>query len=168
MIIQSLKLGKKNVYITFLFDYKKVYSNNFLSYTGNIKIHEVNKNGYYIRILNVSNNCDEDLSVYSIQQMVSSMPVSTYFFPNNLKILAGHTVTVWARTDEVEHNPPHTFIFRQQDKWGTGLECITVLAKPNGQVSYLFCSSFTRNNTEISFRLCHGQPDAINLEMLVC
>ncbi len=85
--------------------------------------------------MNVSNNCDEDLSGYTIQQLVASMPVATYFFPNNLQIPAGHTVTVWSRTDEVQHCPPHTFVFKEQDKWGTGPECTTVLAKPNGQVS---------------------------------
>jgi hypothetical protein len=66
--------------------------------------------------------------------MVSSMPVATYHLPSNLQIPAGHTVTVWSRTDEVEQNPPHTFVCKEQERWGTGPECTTILAKPNGQV----------------------------------
>ncbi|RMZ93700.1 lamin-B2-like isoform X1, partial [Brachionus plicatilis] len=103
------------------------------SYVGNVKIHEVNKNGYYIRLLNVSNTYEEDLSNYTIQQMVSSMPVAVFRLPYPTKLEPGHTITVWARTDEVEQQPPHTFVWNEQDKWGTGPECTTVLAKSNGQ-----------------------------------
>ncbi|CAF0848200.1 unnamed protein product, partial [Brachionus calyciflorus] len=103
------------------------------SYVGNVKIHEVNKNGYYIRLLNVSNKYEEDLSNYTIQQMVSSMPVAVFRLPYPTKLEPGHTITIWARTDEVEQQLPHTFVWNEQDKWGTGPECTTVLAKPNGQ-----------------------------------
>lgn len=104
---------------------------------GNVKIHEVNKNGYFIRLLNVSNTYEEDLSNYTIQQMVSSMPVAVFRLPCPTKLEPGHTITVWARTDEVEPQPPHTFVWNEQDKWGTGPECTTILAKPNGQVNKL-------------------------------
>jgi hypothetical protein len=118
------------------------YKNNLIinegiteaSYIGNIKIHEINKNGYYIRLINVSNNIDENISNYLIEQMVSNKPISVYKFPNNLILKAGHTVTVWSNTnDDINEQLPHTFINREQDKWGTGPECITILAKPNGQ-----------------------------------
>lgn len=102
---------------------------------GNVKIHEVNKNGYFIRLLNVSNIHEEDLSNYTIQQMVSSMPVAVFRLPCSTKLEPGHTITVWARTDEVEQQPPHTFVWNEQEKWGTGPECTTILAKPNGQVN---------------------------------
>jgi hypothetical protein len=104
------------------------------SYIGNVKIHEVNKNGYYIRILNVSNTIDEDLSNYTIQQVVSTMPVAVYRLPPATKLLPGHTLTVWSRTDEVQPQPPHTYVWQEQDRWGTGPECTTILSKPNGQV----------------------------------
>lgn len=103
------------------------------SYVGNIKIHEINKNGYYIRLINVSNNIDENISNYLIEQMVSNKPINIYRFPNNLILKAGHTVTIWSNTDEIQEQVPHTFINREQDKWGTGPECITILSKPNGQ-----------------------------------
>ena len=104
------------------------------SYTGNVKIHEVNKNGYYVRLLNLSNTVDENLSNYTIQQVVSTMPVAVFRIPANTKLAPGHTMTVWSRTDDVEQQPPHTFIWYEQEKWGTGPECTTILAKPNGQV----------------------------------
>ena len=108
------------------------------SYTGNIKIHEVNKHGYYVRILNVSNTTDEDLSQFTIQQMVSGMPVAIFRFPKSVKLAPGNTITVWARTDEVSQQPPQTFVWNEQEKWGTGPECTTILAKPNGQVTAIF------------------------------
>lgn len=108
------------------------------SFTGNVKIHEVNKNGFYVRILNVSNTIDEDLSNFTIQQMVSGMPVAVFRFPKSVKLTPGNTITVWAKTDEVSQQPPQTFVWNEQDKWGTGPECTTILAKPNGQVFKLF------------------------------
>jgi hypothetical protein len=86
-------------------------------------------------LLNVSNSVDEDLSNYTIQQMVSTMPVAVYRLPSPVKLAAGHTITIWSRTDEVEQQPPHTFVWSEQDKWGTGPECTTILTKPNGQVN---------------------------------
>jgi hypothetical protein len=103
------------------------------SYTGNVKIHEVNKDGYFIRLLNVSNSLDEDLSNYTLQQVVSTMPVAVYRLGANVKLPPGHTLTVWSRTDQVQEQPPHTFVWKEQDKFGTGPECTTILTKPNGQ-----------------------------------
>ena len=106
------------------------------SYMGNIKIHEVNKSGSYVRLLNVSNTVEEDLGNYTIQQMVAAMPVAVYRFPGSVKLAPGRVVTVWSQSDEVEQQPPHTFVWKEQHKWGTGPECTTVLAKPNGQVRH--------------------------------
>jgi hypothetical protein len=103
------------------------------SYVGNVKIHEVNKNGYFVRLLNLSNTVDEDLSNYTLQQMVSAMPVAVFRIPSGTKLAPGHTMTVWSRTDEVAQQPPHTFVWAEQERWGTGPECTTILAKPNGQ-----------------------------------
>ena len=114
------------------------------SYTGNVKIHEVNKNGYYVRLLNVSNTVDEDLSFYTIQQTVCMMPVAIFRLPAYTKLQPGHTLTVWSRSDEIEPQPPHTFVWNEQEKWGTGPECTTILSKPNGQVRQPFTSLFFR------------------------
>lgn len=104
------------------------------SYIGNIKIHEIDKNGLYVRILNTSNTVEEDLGNFTIQQMISSAPIAVYRFPSkSIKLGPGRIVSVWCNSDEVEQQPPHTFVWKDQLKWGTGPECTTVLSKPNGQ-----------------------------------
>lgn len=110
-----------------------------------MKIHEVNKNGLYVRLLNLSATQEEDMSNYSIQQMVSTMPVAVYRLPSGTKLAPGGTLTVWAQNDEVQQEPPHTFIWAEQKRWGTGPECTTILAKPNGQVVF-------RNDQNMPFR----------------
>lgn len=112
-------------------------SNSESSYVGNIKIHEVHKDGSYVRILNTSNTIEEDLGTFTLQQMISAMPVAVFRFPKSVKLAPGRIITIWCNNDEVEQQPPHTFVWKQQSKWSTGPECTTVLAKPNGQVSLL-------------------------------
>ena len=70
-----------------------------------------------------------------IQQNVGGHPVAVYRFPERLKLCAGDVVTVWSGTaDPMNHQPPTDFVFKEQQKWGTGPECTTILCKPNGQV----------------------------------
>jgi len=104
------------------------------SYIGNIKIHEVDKNGRFVRVLNTSNTVEEDLSNFTIQQMIAAMPVAVYRFPSSVKLLPGRITTVWCNNDEIEQQPPHVFVWKEQNKWSNGPECTTVLSKPNGQV----------------------------------
>lgn len=35
---------------------------------------------------------------------------------------------------DIEPQPPHVFVWKEQRRWETGPECVTVLAKPSGQV----------------------------------
>jgi hypothetical protein len=35
---------------------------------------------------------------------------------------------------DIEAQPPHIFIWKEQRKWESGPECVTILAKPSGQV----------------------------------
>jgi hypothetical protein len=66
--------------------------------------------------------------------MISSSPIAIYRFPSqSIKLAPGRIISVWCNTDEVEQQPPHTFVWKEQLKWGTGPECTTVLSKPNGQ-----------------------------------
>jgi len=104
------------------------------SFIGNIKIHEVDKNGQFVRILNTSNTVEEDLGNFTIQQMIAAMPVAVYRFPPAVKLMPGRITSVWCNNDEIEQQPPHVFVWKEQNKWSTGPECTTVLSKPNGQV----------------------------------
>ena len=51
---------------------------------------------------------------------------------------------VWSASSLAQHNPPTDFLWREQNKWGTGPECTSILCKPNGQVSYSVKESFGR------------------------
>ena len=71
-----------------------------------------------------------------IQQNVGGHPVAVYRFPPRTKFPDSSTITVWSgMTDSLEHQPPKDYVWAEQQKWGTGPECTTILCKPNGQVS---------------------------------
>jgi hypothetical protein len=61
----------------------------------NIRIHEIeSKNGDYLRLLNISNSIDYDLSEHFLQQNIHSKPICRFQFPYNTIIRAGQTITV--------------------------------------------------------------------------
>ena len=71
-----------------------------------------------------------------IQQNVGGHPVAVYRFPKRAKFTGNNTITVWSGTnDAMLHQPPTDYVWKEQQKWGTGPECTTILCKPNGQVS---------------------------------
>jgi hypothetical protein len=66
-----------------------------ISLITNIRIHEIEpQNGDYLRLLNLSNSDDYDLSGHFLQQNIASKPLCRFRFPPNTIIRAGHTVTV--------------------------------------------------------------------------
>lgn len=72
-----------------------------------------------------------------IQQNVGGHPVAVYRFPPRTKFPGNSTLTVWAGSnDPILHQPPSDYVWKEQQKWGTGPECTTILCKPNGQVCY--------------------------------
>ncbi|CAF0845747.1 unnamed protein product [Adineta steineri] len=101
----------------------------------NIRIHEIEPtNGEYLRLLNISNSDDYDLGGHFLQQNIACAPVCRFRFPYNTIIRAGQTVTVWCGAlRDIEPQPPHLFVWKDQRRWETGPECVTILAKPNGQ-----------------------------------
>jgi hypothetical protein len=84
--------SKNFVLIIFLF-FK--FLKNFSRILTNIRIHEIEpKYGDYLRLLNVSNSDDYDLSGHFLQQNTGSIPLCRFRFPPNTIIRAGQTVTV--------------------------------------------------------------------------
>ncbi|CAF1069296.1 unnamed protein product [Didymodactylos carnosus] len=59
-----------------------------------VRIHEIEQNGDYLKLLNVSNSEDYDLSNHFIQQNVACLPTCRFRFPPQTVIKAGQTVTV--------------------------------------------------------------------------
>ena len=61
----------------------------------NIRIHEIEPtNGDYLRLLNLSNSEDYDLTDHFLQQNISSKPFCRFRFPFNTILGAGQTITV--------------------------------------------------------------------------
>ena len=72
---------------------------------------------------------------FMLQQNVGGHPVAVYRFPPRTKFPPNSTITVYAGcNDHKLHNPPQDFVWKEQQKWGTGPECTTILCRPNGQV----------------------------------
>ncbi|CAF1232614.1 unnamed protein product, partial [Didymodactylos carnosus] len=115
-----------------------------------IRIHEIEQNGDYLRLLNVSNSDDYDLSNHFIQQNVACLPVCRFRFPPQTVIRAGQTVTIWCGTKNIDPQPPHIFVWKQQRRWENSSECVTVLAKPSGQAIAWTRSSHRFNNNSSS------------------
>ncbi len=80
---------------------------------------------------------DEEIGGYSIQQNVGGHPVAVFRFPQRVSLPAQKLATVWSgSSDPLLHQPPTDFIFPEQEKWGAGPECTTILTKNTGQVSF--------------------------------
>ncbi|CAF1453847.1 unnamed protein product [Adineta ricciae] len=118
----------------------------------NIRIHEIEPmNGEYLRLLNISNSDDYDLGGHFLQQNLACTPVCRFRFPYNTVIRAGQTVTIWCGAlREIEPQPPHLFVWKEQRRWETGPECVTILAKPNGQAVAWARSSYRVNSDQSS------------------
>ncbi|XP_072047809.1 lamin-B2.L-like [Amphiura filiformis] len=103
------------------------------STTGDIKILEVNEDGKFIRLFNTSSTNDVEVGGYMIQQNIGGHPVAVYRFAPRTRFRAGSTITVWSASSLAQHNPPTDYLWKEQNKWGTGPECTSILCKPNGQ-----------------------------------
>ncbi|KAK3576197.1 hypothetical protein CHS0354_016020 [Potamilus streckersoni] len=109
------------------------YTTSTSSAIGDTKILEVNQEGKYIRLVNEGKQ-DVEFGGYMIQQNVGGHPVAIYRFPPRTKFAKNTTITVWSgNNDHLLHDPPGDFVWKEQQKWGTGPECTTILCKPNGQ-----------------------------------
>ncbi len=71
-----------------------IFLNNKRTLT-NVRIHEIeSRNGDYLRLLNISNSDDYDLSEHFLQQILHSKSFPRFQFPFNTIIRAGQTITV--------------------------------------------------------------------------
>ncbi|KAK3749853.1 hypothetical protein RRG08_066167 [Elysia crispata] len=109
------------------------YTVSTSSAIGDLKILEVNQDGKFVRLVN-DGPTEFELGGYLLQQNVGGHPVAVFRFPPRTKFAADSTITVWAAMNDPHlHNPPTDFFWREQQKWGTGPECTTILCRANGQ-----------------------------------
>ncbi|XP_076470987.1 uncharacterized protein LOC143300933 isoform X2 [Babylonia areolata] len=109
------------------------YTVSTSSATGNMKIAEVHQEGKYVRLVNEGSQ-ELDLGGFTLQQNVGGHPVAMFRFPPRTRFAPNSLVTVYAGcSDRSLHQPPQDFVWKEQQKWGSGPECTTILCKPNGQ-----------------------------------
>ncbi|XP_027694379.1 lamin tail domain-containing protein 1 [Vombatus ursinus] len=100
---------------------------------GDIKIVEVSGSGLFVKMINSSPDKELAIGDHILQQNVNGHAVSLYKFHPNIRMPANAAITVWAASSEVKHNPPSDFLWKEQDKFRTSLNCTTILCKPNGE-----------------------------------
>lgn len=109
------------------------YHNANSSAIGNIEIAEVDQSGRFVRLVNSSPELEEDIGGFILQQNVGGHPVAVYRFPPRTRMKADATVTLWSAAANVSHKPPKDFLWKEQNRFGTGPECTTIFCRPNGQ-----------------------------------
>ncbi|XP_052066739.1 uncharacterized protein LOC127706276 isoform X3 [Mytilus californianus] len=119
---------------------------------GDVKILDVNQEGKFVRLVNEGGK-EVEFGGYMLQQNVGGHPVAVYRFPPRTKFTGNNTITVWSgNNDPMLHQPPTDYVWKEQEKWGTGPECTTILCKPNGQAIAWTTAAhrFTKNAFEDS------------------
>ncbi|KAL8614233.1 hypothetical protein ACOMHN_026450 [Nucella lapillus] len=109
------------------------YAVSTSSATGDVKIVEVHQEGKYIRLLNEGAQ-EVEFGGFMIQQNVGGHPVAVFRFPPRSKFASNSIITVYAGcNDRALHKPPQDYVWKEQQKWGSGPECTTILCRANGQ-----------------------------------
>ncbi|XP_019399938.1 PREDICTED: lamin tail domain-containing protein 1 isoform X4 [Crocodylus porosus] len=109
------------------------YNISASSALGNLRIADVHPGGYFVKILNSSPVTEESIGDYILQQNVSGQAVAVFRFPPNIRMSANSTVTVWAVDANMLHKPPSHFLWKEQNRLRTDLDCTTILCEPSGQ-----------------------------------
>ncbi|KAM4017594.1 lamin tail domain-containing protein 2 isoform 2-T2 [Anomaloglossus baeobatrachus] len=116
------------------------------SSSGPLKIAEVNSLGHFIRIMNTSPDQDIDISGFILLQLEGGQVVSMFRFPHNLLLESRQHITIWASGANVSQNLPTDLVWKGRVYFRSNAQCITVLARPNGQPVSTF------KNKELSSR----------------
>ncbi|XP_068792492.1 lamin tail domain-containing protein 1 [Struthio camelus] len=109
------------------------YQKSAFSAIGNLKIAEVHPGGHFVKILNCASEKEESIGEHLLMQNVQGQPVAVFRFPPKIRMAAGSVVTVWAADAKVPHKPPSDFLWKDLERFGTGLNCATILCEPSGQ-----------------------------------
>ncbi|XP_064372286.1 lamin tail domain-containing protein 1 isoform X2 [Dromaius novaehollandiae] len=129
-IAQSLGFMDNHGRMHFVYD---DYQKSAFSAIGNLKIAEVHPGGLFVKILNYAPEKEESIGDYLLMQNVRGQPVAVFRFPPKIRMAAGSIVTVWAADAQVLHKPPSDFLWKDLERFRTGLNCATILCEPNGQ-----------------------------------
>ncbi|GAB1291429.1 Lamin tail domain-containing protein 1 [Apodemus speciosus] len=126
---------------------------------GDIKIAEVNVKGFFVRLVNSSNEKEVEIGNHILQQNVSGHAVSLYRFPHNVTLQASSTVTVWAAASEAKPQPPTDFLWDEQSRFRSSPDCTTILCNPSGEAIAWYTpihwkQAWEKLETDIEFERC--------------
>ncbi|XP_063073928.1 lamin tail domain-containing protein 1-like isoform X2 [Engraulis encrasicolus] len=110
----------------------KQHLHQYSSAIGAMKIVEVESEGRFVRLRNVS-RAEQDVGGYYLQQSVRGQPVSCFLFPPRTFIQPGVSITVWA--EDCRSNAYHLrdYVWTGLPKMGTTPEYTTILCMTNGE-----------------------------------
>ncbi|XP_052028894.1 lamin tail domain-containing protein 1 [Apodemus sylvaticus] len=126
---------------------------------GDIKIAEVNVKGFFVRLVNSSDEKEVEIGNHILQQNVNGHAVSLYRFPHNITLQASSTVTVWAAASEAKPQPPTDFVWDEQSRFRSSPDCTTILCNPNGEAIAWYTpihwkQAWEKLETDIEFERC--------------
>uniref|UniRef100_UPI00358F9558 lamin-B1-like n=1 Tax=Myxine glutinosa TaxID=7769 RepID=UPI00358F9558 len=94
--------------------------------SGRIGIKDVDIDGMFVRLVNKSQE-DQCMEGWTLKRQIGHQAKIEYTFPSDCVLSAGKTVTVWAASGGVFHNPPTDLLWKNQSSWGTGDDIRTFL-----------------------------------------
>uniref|UniRef100_A0A8C5PFJ3 Lamin n=1 Tax=Leptobrachium leishanense TaxID=445787 RepID=A0A8C5PFJ3_9ANUR len=103
-----------------------------VSCLGPVRIEEVNPEGTYVKLMNISEE-DQSLHGWRISRQHRSLPDIVYEFPGRFVLGAGQSVTIWAACAGAVHSPPSDLVWKSQICWGIGEEVRVTLTDSDGQ-----------------------------------
>ncbi|XP_028613372.1 lamin tail domain-containing protein 1 [Grammomys surdaster] len=126
---------------------------------GDIKVAEVNVKGFFVRLVNSSNEKEVAIGNHILQQNVNGHAVSLYRFPSNITLQASSTVTVWAAASEAKPQPPTDFVWEEQSRFRSSPDCTTILCNPSGEAIAWYTpihwkQAWEKLETDIEFERC--------------
>uniref|UniRef100_A0A803TUU1 LTD domain-containing protein n=1 Tax=Anolis carolinensis TaxID=28377 RepID=A0A803TUU1_ANOCA len=109
------------------------YNSSASSAVGNLKVVEVHSGGHYVKILNTSQDIEEEIGNHTLQQNLNGHPIAVYRFPPRVRMKANTSLTVWATCSKMPHKPPTDYLWKDMEKFKPGPACTTILCNPTGQ-----------------------------------
>uniref|UniRef100_A0A8C4QAM2 Lamin A n=1 Tax=Eptatretus burgeri TaxID=7764 RepID=A0A8C4QAM2_EPTBU len=101
---------------------------------GRIGIEDVDIDGMFVCLVNNTQE-DQCMEDWTLKRQIGHQAKIEYTFPSDYVLSAGKTVTVWAASGGVSHNPPTDLLWKNQSSWGTGDDIRTFLLDSTGKVS---------------------------------
>ncbi|NXA30194.1 LAML3 protein, partial [Ibidorhyncha struthersii] len=101
------------------------------SSSGNISIEEIDADGKFVRLKNISDE-DQPLHGWVLRRHLGSVPDVTYKFPSRFTLQAGQVVTIWGAAAGVSPGPSD-LVWKSLKSWGTADNIGVTLITDDGE-----------------------------------